>query len=113
MLIADYLNELTTYGRNDLPSKLKLAGIKTSNTRKAEMVRLLSNYLSKKENISTIWNSLKGFDKEFLEELIRANGRLDYDEKQEIIEKYNRKAVYSIFDTEDNFSESSRARLFL
>jgi hypothetical protein len=112
MLLVDYLNQITTYGRNDLPSKLKLAGIKTSNKRKAEMVGLLSEYLSKKENILTIWNNLKGFDKEFLEEYIRANGRLDYDEKQEIIKKYNRKAPYSIYDTEDYFDENSRARLF-
>lgn len=111
MLLADYLNQMTTYGRNDLPSKLRLAGIKTSNKRKAEMVRLLSEFLSKKENILTIWNSLNRFDKEFLEEYIRANGRLDYDEKQEIIKKYNRKATYSIYGTEDYFDENSKARL--
>jgi len=111
MELVDYLNQMTTSGNNDLSSKLKLAGIKSSNKRKFEMVELLNEYLSKKENILTIWNNLVGFDKEFLEEYIRANGEMEYDELIVIINKYKRKLSYSIYGTEDYFDENSRARL--
>ena len=98
---------------NDLPRKLKLAGIKASYLKKADMVRLLNEYLCKKENILDIWNNLNLFEKEFLEAFIRANGNLDSDDRKEILEKYGRKTSYSNYYFESYFGENSRARLLL
>lgn len=112
MPLEIYLDKLTT-NINDLPAKLKLAGIRRSNIRKSEMVRLLNEYLSKTENILNIWYGLNDFEKEFLEEFIRANGSLDYDDKKEILTKHNRKSPQSTYNIENYFDEGSKVKLLL
>ena len=88
IMLKEIIETLTTYGSMELPDYLKIADIKISSKRKADMVDALYAYLSKKENILDIWKCLIPMEKEIISEFIKAGGILDYKEVKEIIDKY-------------------------
>ena len=63
---------MTTSGYGmELPQYVKISGVKTVSKRKADMVDALYNYLSNKDNIIAIWNSISQMEKELISEYIR------------------------------------------
>ncbi|NSW92531.1 MAG: helicase-associated domain-containing protein [Firmicutes bacterium] len=114
MSLKAYLERMGTYGGKDtLPYFLKLAGIKTSQRKKAEMVSILDKYLSDEQNIIRIWNILNPFEKELVEEYVRAGGRLDSSEIKHILEKHGReRKSYHYGYLVEQFDDYSPARLF-
>jgi len=92
---------------------LKISGIKASSTRKSDMISALDNYLSNEQNIINIWNGLKPFEKELMEEYIRSRGSLEYDEIREIFQKHDMGYKSGRYGFAELFDEHSAARLFI
>ncbi|NMF05109.1 helicase-associated domain-containing protein [Clostridium beijerinckii] len=87
-MLKEMIETMTTYGSLELPDYLKIAGIKMTSRRKADMVKALYDYLSNKENIINIWKCTIPKEKELISEFIRAGGTLEYREIKEIVSKY-------------------------
>lgn len=115
MALSDNLNLLTTSRLGDsLPNLIKIAGIKSASTRKADMVSALDEYLSNRQNVIRIWNNLGDLEKEIIEEFIRSEGALDRSDVEEIFKKHNReykRRSYGDYFV-DNLGENCQARLF-
>ncbi|MBM7867407.1 hypothetical protein GTO89_11525 [Heliobacterium gestii] len=111
------LQTLTTqgYDSDSLPKLLRLAGVKASSTRKADMINALDNFYSREENLIALWNRLNAFEKELLEECVRS-GRLDSDDLYELCQKHNRPQKDSFFRPyriSDVLDDMSPARPFI
>jgi len=90
MELREQLESMTTSGYGmDLSQYVKISGVKTASKRKADMVDALYNYLSNKDNIIAIWNSISQMEKEIISEYIRSEGKLERKEVKEIMKKYN------------------------
>ncbi|EHJ00385.1 hypothetical protein CDLVIII_3839 [Clostridium sp. DL-VIII] len=103
MALREQLESMTTsgYGMN-LPQYVKISGVKALSTRKAGMVDALYNYLSNKDNIIAIWNSISQMEKEIISEYIRSEGKLENKEVKEIMKKYTPNGT-----NQDNYRYSS------
>lgn len=112
LVLIDALQSLTTY--LELPDMLKIAGVKPATTKKADMVDALNRYLDNRQNIINIWQRLSPFEKEMLEEYIRANGKLDTYQIKDICLKHKVKYTNSYYNNGlcTHFEEYSRARLY-
>jgi len=114
MSLQDILWTLTT-DYNSLPRMLKIAGIKAASTRKADMVAALEKYLKNEQNIIRTWNRLNPLEKELMEECVRSNGKLEYDEIKQVFQKHNVEFPYTSSYScrfSDVFDDYSPARLF-
>jgi hypothetical protein len=118
MALREQLESMTTsgYGMN-LPQYVKISGVKAVSTRKADMVDALYNYLSSKDNIIAIWNSISQMEKEIISEYIRSEGKLERKEVKEIMKKYNQNETSSSIyrygtGIQEYFYNTSKANLF-
>ncbi|NRY63790.1 helicase-associated domain-containing protein [Clostridium beijerinckii] len=96
-MLKEMIETMTTYGSLELPDYLKIAGIKMTSRRKADMVNALYDYLSNKENIINIWRCTIPKEKELISEFIRAGGTLEYREIKEIVSKYEKNQEKMLF----------------
>lgn len=112
MSLVDYLDLLPVDGRvNSLRFLMKIAGLKAASTRKANLISVLDNYLSDEKNLAKIWNRLKPVEKELLEEFIRSQGSIDFDDIRAILVKYHLPSP-EYYRFSDVFEQNSSARLF-
>lgn len=117
MSLREYLEEMTLqgYGHNDsLQEMIKIAGIKSSSSRKADLVEALDKYLSSEENLLAIWQQLSTYDKEIIEEIIRGEGSIDRSDLERIMKKHDRKKDYysRYYGMDSILSEYSKGNLF-
>lgn len=118
MGLREQLESMTTSGYGmDLPQYVKISGVKTASKRKADMVDALYAYLSNKDNIIAIWNSISQMEKEIISEYIRSEGKLERKEVNEIMKKHNQKETSSSIyrygtGIQECFYNTSKANLF-
>ena len=118
MALREQLESMTTSGHGmELPQYVKISGVKTVSTRKADMIDALYNYLSNKDNIIAIWNSISQMEKEIVSEYIRSEGMLESKEIKEIIKKYTPNGTNSdryVYQSgiQQYFYNTSKANLF-
>ncbi|RAV12150.1 hypothetical protein [Paenibacillus contaminans] len=117
MDLSVYLENLTTStfrSYESLPILLKLAGLRHTKMRKAEMIAELNAYLSNEDNIIALWSRLHGLEKELMEEYVRSFQVLESEDINPIFEKYDRKPLWSHYSRHvaDLFEQHSPARLF-
>jgi hypothetical protein len=97
-----------------LPILLKLAGLRHTKMRKAEMVAELNAYLSNEDNIIALWSRLHGLDKELMEEYVRSSQVMETEEIKHIFKKYDKQPSWNFYSQYfvELLEESSPARLF-